>query len=141
MKCKFCNNRLNNIFLDLGKMPLANSNLKKFEVRNEKKYELKVYVCNNCWLVQTKDVINEKDVFNENYSYFSSMSSSWLQHAKKYADHIVSFLNLNKKSNIIEVASNDGYLLKNFKDKNLNYLGIEPSKSTAAVAKKIKLKL
>ena len=59
MKCKFCNNRLNNIFLDLGKMPLK-FKFKKFEVRNEKKYELKVYVCNNCWLVQTKDVINEK---------------------------------------------------------------------------------
>ena len=140
MKCKFCNKKLKNIFLDLGKMPLANSNLKKTEIINEIKYELKIYVCNICWLVQTKDVINEKEVFNENYSYFSSMSSSWLDHAKKYVDHIVNFLKLNKKSYIVEIASNDGYLLKNFKVKNLNCLGIEPSKSTALVARNNKIK-
>lgn len=140
MKCKFCNKKLNNIFLDLGKMPLANSNLKKKEIKNEKKYELKIYVCNYCWLVQTKDVINEKEVFNENYSYFSSMSSSWLEHAKRYVKYIISFLKLSSKSYIIEIASNDGYLLKNFKDKKFDFLGIEPSKSTALVAKKKKIK-
>ncbi len=136
MKCKYCKSKLKNIFLDLGKMPLANSNLKKNEFKYEKKYILKIYVCKNCWLVQTKDVINNKEVFNSKYSYFSSVSSSWLEHAKKYVQNIIKYLNLNHEDFIIEIASNDGYLLKNFKDRGFNYMGIEPSKSTAKIAQK-----
>ena len=136
MKCKFCKSKLKNVFLDLGKMPLANSNLKKNELKNEKKYILKIYVCEKCWLVQTKDVINNKEVFNSEYSYFSSVSSDWLKHAKNFVQNIIKDLNLNYKDFIVEIASNDGYLLKNFKKKGFNYTGIEPTRSTAKIAQK-----
>tara|TARA_B100000787_G_C16194793_1_gene299969 strand:- start:2103 stop:3329 length:1227 start_codon:yes stop_codon:yes gene_type:complete len=135
--CRNCNKTLKNIFLDLGKCPPSNSLIKNEEEKNnEKKFQLLTYVCDNCWLVQTKDVASKKIFFNNHYPYFSSTSSSWLQHAKKYVEKISNKLRLDKKSFVIELASNDGYLLQYFKKKKIPCLGIEPSKNTSKIAKR-----
>jgi len=87
--------------------------------------------------VQTEDYANSNDLFSNEYAYFSSASKTWLEHAKKFSEHITKFLGLTKKSFVVEIASNDGYLLKNFFENGIPCLGIEPTKSTAAVAKKM----
>ena len=111
--CRSCNKKLKNVFLDLGKCPPSNSLIRnEKEKKKEKKFQLLTYVCNNCWLVQTKDVVSKKIFFNNHYPYFSSTSSSWLNHAKDYVTKICSKLKLDKKSFVIELASNDGYLLQ-----------------------------
>ena len=140
MKCRHCKRPLKYNFLDLGCAPpsnsyLNNSNLNKAEVY----YPLKIKVCNKCWLVQTVDYFKPKSFFNSQYAYFSSSSSSWLLHSKEYAKKIIKDLNLNEKSMVIEVASNDGYLLKNFIKNKIPCLGIEPTKSTADAAKKFNI--
>ena len=123
--------------MDLGYSPLSNNYLTKQKLNKvESKYPLRVFVCEKCWLVQTEDFINIKKIFNSKYPYFSSTSKSWLVHAKKYSDQIIKKLSLDKKSYVIEIASNDGYLLKNFVSANIPCLGIEPTSSTADVAKK-----
>ena len=135
--CRNCNKKLKNIFLDLGKCPPSNSLIKnEKEKKSEKKFQLLTYVCNNCWLVQTKDVASKKIFFNNHYPYFSSTSSSWLKHAKNYVTKITKKLKLNKDSLVIELASNDGYLLQYFKIKKIPCIGIEPSKNTSRIAKK-----
>ena len=135
--CRNCNKKLKNIFLDLGKCPPSNSLIKnEKEKKNEKKFQLLTYVCDKCWLVQTKDVVNKEIFFNNHYPYFSSTSSSWLQHAKNYVAKISKKLKLNKKNFVIELASNDGYLLQYFKMKKIPCLGIEPSKNTSKISKK-----
>ena len=140
MKCRHCNNLLKKTFLDLGYAPPSNSYLNKKDLSNpEIYYPLKIRVCNKCWLVQTEDYAKAETFFTPDYAYFSSISSSWLLHAKKYSDKIIKELNLNKKSYVVEIASNDGYLLKNFIKKKIPCLGIEPTKSTADVAQKLKI--
>ena len=140
MKCRHCNNLLKQTFLDLGYAPPSNSYLNKKDLsKPEIYYPLKIRVCNKCWLVQTEDYAKAETFFTPDYAYFSSISSSWLLHAKKYSDKIIKELNLNKKSYVVEIASNDGYLLKNFIKKKIPCLGIEPTKSTADVAKKLKI--
>jgi hypothetical protein len=140
MKCRHCNNLLKKTFLDLGYAPPSNSYLNKKDLSNpEIYYPLKIRVCNKCWLVQTEDYAKAETFFTRDYAYFSSISSSWLLHAKKYSMKIIKELNLNKKSYVIEIASNDGYLLKNFIKKKIPCLGIEPTKSTADVAQKLKI--
>ncbi|MDB9819373.1 class I SAM-dependent methyltransferase [Candidatus Pelagibacter sp.] len=135
--CRSCNKKLKDVFLDLGKCPPSNSLIRnEKEKKKEKKFQLLTYVCSNCWLVQTKDVVSKKIFFNNHYPYFSSTSSSWLNHAKDYVTKICSKLKLDKKSFVIELASNDGYLLQYFKKKKIPCMGIEPSKNTANVAKK-----
>ena len=138
MKCRHCNTELKHIFLDLGIAPPTNAYLKKEELLfPEKKFPLKLFVCNNCWLVQTEDYSRRDELFTKEYAYFSSVSASWLEHARKYSKMIISRLNLNTNSYVIEVASNDGYLLKNFVSANIPCLGIEPTDSTAEAAEKI----
>jgi hypothetical protein len=138
MRCRYCKKYLDNIFLDLGYSPLSNAYLYKNDLNKpEIYYPLKIYVCKNCWLVQTKDYVNSKIIFNSKYAYFSSTSSTWLSHIKSYSEEIIKELNLNKDSYVIEIASNDGYLLKNFLARGIKCLGIEPTASTAAVAKKM----
>jgi len=138
MNCRHCKKFLKHIFLDLGSTPPSNAYLNKNDLNKpENYYPLKVYVCEKCWLVQIKDYTNVDVLFNSNYAYFSSTSSSWLTHAKNYTDMIIKKLNLNGDSHVIEVASNDGYLLKNFMKLGIPCLGIEPTASTANVAKKI----
>ena len=101
--------------------------------------ELKVDVCNNCWLVQTQDYAQADELFSPDYAYFSSTSTSWLAHAKHYTEAIIARLGLSETSYVIEVASNDGYLLKNFLAAGIPCLGVEPTASTAAAAEQLQI--
>ena len=125
-------------FLNLGTMAPANSYVSKENLKKkQKEYPLRIMVCENCWLVQTEDFADKEEFFSSTYAYFSSTSKSWLDHAKKYVEKITKLENLGKNSFVIEVASNDGYLLKNFLYKNIPCLGIEPTLSTAKKAEEI----
>lgn len=138
MKCRHCGTPLEHTFLDLGFAPLSNAYLTAVDLhRPEKYYPLKVKVCDQCWLVQTEDYAQADELFSPDYAYFSSTSSTWLAHAADYAEKIAAQLGLDSNSLVIEVASNDGYLLKNFVAANIPCLGIEPTASTAAVAEKL----
>ena len=135
MKCRHCDSSLEHTFLDLGFAPPSNAYLSSADLtKPELYYPLKLKVCAQCWLVQTEDYAQADELFSPDYAYFSSTSSSWLAHAKKYTKAIIKQLSLNKMSFVIEIASNDGYLLKNFVEENIPCLGIEPTASTAAVA-------
>jgi hypothetical protein len=126
------------MFLDLGFAPPSNAYLTTADLSKPEKYfPLRVKVCDQCWLVQTEDFAQPEELFNAEYSYFSSTSTSWLAHAKHYAEQMVTQLELNSDSHVIEVASNDGYLLKNFLEAGIPCLGIEPTENTAAAAKKL----
>ncbi|HYQ56210.1 MAG TPA: methyltransferase domain-containing protein, partial [Draconibacterium sp.] len=138
MKCRHCKTQLKHVFLNLGYAPHSNAYLKQSDLaRPDKEFPLKLFVCHKCWLVQTEDYSNRTDLFTEDYAYFSSVSSSWLKHAQDYTEMIQKRLNLNKDSFVIEVASNDGYLLKNFVAHGIPCLGIEPTDSTADESERI----
>ena len=135
MKCRHCATPLENTFLDLGFAPPSNAYLTEDELNlPEKYYPLKVNVCSNCWLVQTEDYAQAGELFSPDYAYFSSTSTSWLAHSKQYAAIIIDRLGLSKASLVVEVASNDGYLLRNFLEAEIPCLGIEPTNSTATAA-------
>ncbi|MEY4334520.1 MAG: hypothetical protein RLZZ196_3264 [Bacteroidota bacterium] len=137
MKCRHCESPLSNKFLDLGYAPPSNAYLTKNDLcKPEVHLPLRVMVCVNCWLVQTEDYATGEDVFKDDYAYFSSTSISWLNHAKNYVDMISNRLSLTKNSMVIEIASNDGYLLQYFKHKDIPCLGIEPTRGTAEAARK-----
>ncbi|MFX1590949.1 MAG: methyltransferase domain-containing protein [Promethearchaeota archaeon] len=136
MNCRFCRNGLNHIFIDLIASPPSNSFLTKEKLAEpEVYYPLKVFVCENCFLVQIDEHKKHSEIFCDEYVYFSSMSRTWLDHSKKYSGMIIEKLGLNDTSFVIEIASNDGYLLQFFKKYNIPCLGIEPTKSTADVAR------
>lgn len=136
MKCRNCKTYLSLEMIDLGTAPPSNAYLSKTQLNApELYYPLKVLVCESCWLVQTQDFSCAQDLFTDNYAYFSSYSSSWLAHAKSYVEEMISRLNLNRDSIVMEVAANDGYLLKNFQAHGIPCFGIEPTASTAASAK------
>lgn len=138
MKCRHCHTELEHVFLDLGHAPPSNAYLAKEELRApEATFPLKLYVCDQCWLVQTEDYTEADKLFSRDYAYFSSTSQSWLQHASRYTEMITKRLGLSKGSFVIEVASNDGYLLKNFVAAGVPCLGVEPTDSTADAAEKI----
>jgi hypothetical protein len=138
MKCRHCHAELKHLFLDLGHAPPSNAYLSKKELlKPETTFPLKLYVCDQCWLVQTEDYADADKLFSRDYAYFSSTSQSWLQHAACYAEEITKRLGLTKNSFVIEVASNDGYLLKNFVAAGVPCLGVEPTDSTADAAEKI----
>ena len=138
MNCRHCGALLSRTFLDLGHAPPSNAYLSAADLqRPEIHYPLRIKVCDQCWLVQTEDYARADELFSPDYAYFSSTSSSWLAHAKAYAAQITKRLGLNASSLVIEVASNDGYLLKNFADSGIPCLGIEPTASTAAAAEKL----
>ena len=138
MNCRYCKKFLNHKFIDLGYAPPSNAYLTVSDLNKpEIYYPLKVMVCDKCWLVQTEDYTKAGELFNSNYAYFSSTSIFWLKHAKNYAKKIIEQLNLNSDSFVIEVASNDGYLLKNFHETGVPCLGIEPTASTAKEAEKL----
>ncbi|MCL5030020.1 MAG: class I SAM-dependent methyltransferase [Bacteroidetes bacterium] len=135
MKCRFCNNELKNVFVDLGHSPLSNSFLRKEELEcPEKYYPLKVFVCSKCYLVQTGEEKKPEEIFNEDYIYYSSFSKSWLKHAEEYVKMMMKRFEYNQNSLVIEIASNDGYLLQYFQKEKIHVLGIEPSKGTAEAA-------
>jgi hypothetical protein len=138
MNCRHCREPLTHTFLDLGFAPPSNAYLSQADLsKPEKYYPLKVKVCDQCWLVQTEDYAQADDFFNPEYAYFSSTSSGWLAHAKQYAEKMTHELGLNAQSLVIEVASNDGYLLKNFVTAGIPCLGIEPTDSTVAAAEQL----
>lgn len=138
MNCRHCKKELVHTFLDLGYAPPSNAYLSADDLsRPETYYPLKIKVCDACWLVQTEDYTDADELFNDDYAYFSSTSTSWLVHSKKYVEKMIQELGLTKDSFVIEVASNDGYLLKNFVAEGIPCLGIEPTTSTAEAAVKI----
>ena len=135
LNCRFCNEPLTNIFADLGTSPLSNRFLKKEMLdETEKKYPLCVHVCDNCFLVQLSEFETPENIF-EDYAYFSSYSITWLQHAENYVNMMIQKFGFNEKNLVIEIASNDGYLLQFFKRKNIPILGVEPAANIAKVAK------
>lgn len=135
MICRHCSRALTHTFIDLGFAPPSNAYLDPENLfRPEIYYPLKVMVCESCWLVQTEDYNAAGDLFGAEYAYFSSTSKSWLAHSSTYSQRIIKELNLNQESLVIEVASNDGYLLKNFMQAGIPCLGIEPTASTATKA-------
>ena len=136
MKCRHCGRELQYVFVDLFNSPPSNSYLSKEQLNEpEILYPLKLYVCEHCFLVQIDEYKKSTEIFNSDYAYFSSYSTSWLEHAKKYVNMITDKLNLGSNSFVIEIASNDGYLLQYFKEKNIPCLGIEPTASTAKAAR------
>lgn len=138
MKCRHCHAELKHVFLDLGTAPPSNAYLSNEELlAPETTFPLKLYVCDQCWLVQTEDYTEADKLFSRDYAYFSSTSQSWLQHAARYTKEITKRLGLSKHSFVIEVASNDGYLLKNFVAAGIPCLGVEPTDSTADAAEEI----
>jgi SAM-dependent methyltransferase len=138
MNCRHCNTSLEHTFLDLGHAPPSNAYLTAQELSVPELYfPLKLKVCTNCWLVQTQDYARADELFKQDYAYFSSTSASWLAHAARYVSMITNRLELNADSLVIEVASNDGYLLKNFVTAGIPCLGIEPTASTAGAAEKL----
>lgn len=135
MKCRHCGLGIEHSFVDLGVAPPSNAYLQAEDLYcPETHYPLRVKVCHRCWLVQTEDYTRAEELFSADYSYFSSTSSSWLDHAADYASTITERLQLGSENFVIEVASNDGYLLKNFMTAGIPCLGIEPTASTAAAA-------
>jgi len=138
MKCRHCGRALQHQFLDLGFAPPSNAYLKAEDLLvPEVSFPLKLYVCEECWLVQTEDYSGSDELFTDDYAYFSSTSSGWVRHARDYCTMVSNKLQLNASSFVIEVASNDGYLLKNFVDAGVPCLGIEPTGNTAKVAESL----
>ena len=136
MNCRFCNNILEHELIDLVNSPPSNSYLTK-EQLNEPEifYPLKLLVCEKCFLVQIDEYKKSKEIFNENYAYFSSFSSSWMDHCRRYVDMITNRFGYNEQSQVMELASNDGYLLQYFKAKHIPVLGIEPAANVGKAAK------
>jgi hypothetical protein len=133
-ECRFCGQPLKMTFVDLGMSPLCESFLAPDRLnRMEPFYPLHVYVCDRCFLVQLEEYVSPEAIFSE-YAYFSSYSTSWLAHAKCYVDKIVEQLALTSDSHVVEVASNDGYLLQYFLPHGIRPLGIEPAKNVAREA-------
>ncbi len=136
MKCRFCRTPLDLEFIDLAASPPSNSFLSREQLDEpEVYYPLKLYACRNCFLVQIDECKKSSEIFDEEYVYFSSYSSTWLRHAEEYVKMIVPRLGLGANSMVIEIGSNDGYLLKNVKALGIPCLGIEPSGSVAKVAR------
>lgn len=135
MKCRHCAATVSRVFADLGCSPPSNSYLTAQELSlPETHFPLKTYVCEQCWLVQTQDFVARDEMFSSDYAYFSSTSALWMSHARVYATEITRRLALGSGSFVVEVASNDGYLLQNFKEFGIPCLGIEPTDDTAAAA-------
>lgn len=136
MKCRFCNADLENVFIDLFNSPASNSFLTEEQLNEpESFYPLKVYTCHQCFLVQVDEYKKSDAIFDSSYVYFSSYSITWLAHAKKYVDQMIERFKFNENSRVVEIASNDGYLLQYFVQKNIPVLGVEPTSNTAEVAK------
>jgi SAM-dependent methyltransferase len=133
--CRFCGAPLQDVFADLGMSPLANSYLPPERVNAmEPFYPLRALVCGTCFLVQLEEFETPEQIFSD-YAYFSSYSSSWLEHSRRYAEQMIERLGLDERSQVVELASNDGYLLQFFRERQISVLGIEPAANVAEVAK------
>lgn len=138
MNCRHCNTPLQHVFLDLGFAPPSNAYLSRDQLKQPELYlPLKLFVCDQCWLVQTEDHTQADDLFRDDYAYYSSTSISWLEHAARYTASVTERLGLDASSFVIEVASNDGYLLRNFLPLGIPCLGIEPTEGTADAAENL----
>ncbi|QDA56848.1 MULTISPECIES: class I SAM-dependent methyltransferase [Thermomonas] len=136
MKCRFCHSPLHDVFLDLGSAPPSNAFLRAEDLdAPEAWYPLKLHACGHCHLVQVDEVQRHDALFSGDYVYFSSYSRSWLEHAARYVEHAAERLRLGPQSQVVEIASNDGYLLQYVKARNIPCVGIEPTASTAAAAR------
>jgi hypothetical protein len=133
--CRFCDAPLTHSVCDLGMHPLC-ENFLTYEQLNEMEpfYPLHAYVCGECFLIQVEEYVHGKEIFGGEYAYFSSFSDSWLEHAARYATSVTERLGLDENSLVVELASNDGYLLQNFVANNIPCFGIEPADNVAAVA-------
>ena len=133
--CRFCGKEIKHNFINLGLSPLSNSYIRKEDYGcSQRFFPLNVGVCENCFLVQTTGEYDTPEEIFSDYSYFSSFSSSWLKHAKDYVEFVSTKFNLSSDSFVVEIASNDGYLLQYFKEKNIPLLGIEPAHNIASIA-------
>ena len=133
--CRFCRARLEHVFADLGMSPVANDNVPLANAdATEPFYPLRALVCSRCFLVQLAPFETERPLFRADYAYFSSYSTSWLDHCRRYTAQMIERLSLGPSSQVIEVASNDGYLLQYFKEAGIPVLGVEPTENTAAAA-------
>lgn len=132
MKCRHCNSSVSLELIDFGFAPPSNAYLTEDDLNNSELYlPLRVKVCEKCWLVQTEDFAERDMLFTSNYAYFSSTSKSWVKHARDYFEKITQELSLGPESFVVELASNDGYLLKNFVEAGIPCLGVEPTQETA----------
>ena len=135
-KCRACEQELTEILVDLGMSPLCQKHVLPSELNHvEKFYPLKAWVCNHCWLVQLEEYVEPDELFTQ-YEYFSSFSTSWVEHARDYVAMITLRQELNSSSQVVEIASNDGYLLQHFVERNIPCVGIEPAANVAAAAQK-----
>lgn len=135
MNCRHCKAQLQYVFIDLGFAPPSNDYLSSADLHSPEEYfPLKVFICDKCWLAQTEDYSAAEELFRKDYAYFSSTSTTWLAHAAAYCEMIAKRLSLSSESLVIEIASNDGYLLRNFQAAGIPCLGIEPTHSTAEAA-------
>lgn len=136
MNCRHCAARLKLELIDLGSSPPSNAYLSAEGLLGpEKTYPLKVMICEQCWLAQTLDFAQADELFSAEYAYFSSFSTTWLQHAERYVADMVERYHLRRDSRVVEVASNDGYLLQYVKARGISCFGIEPTASTARAAR------
>lgn len=132
--CRFCGAELCHTFVDLGMSPLCESYVSRQQLEQmEPFYPLHVFVCDQCWLVQLQEFVSPEHIFTE-YAYFSSYADSWVQHAKRYTDKMIAELDLDSNSFVVEIASNDGYLLQHFVAAGIPALGVEPAANVARVA-------
>ena len=137
MKCRHCQKELKHVFANLVYSPVSNAMLSADQLNEPESYfPLKIFVCHNCFLVQVDEMEKADNIFDEEYTYFSSFSTSWLAHSKRYVDMMKDRFQFDEKSQVIEIASNDGYLLQYFKEYNIPVLGIDPTANTAAEAEK-----
>ena len=133
-KCRFCGTQIEHSFVDLGMSPLCQthilpSELNKYEIF----YPLHAFVCTECWLVQLDEFVSPEEIFSD-YDYFSSFSASWVDHARDYCDAMTKRLELDESSLVVEIASNDGYLLQHFVNRDIPVLGVEPAANVAKAA-------
>jgi SAM-dependent methyltransferase len=135
--CRSCSAPLERVFVDLGSSPLANSYLEPDRLdRPEPFYPLCVYVCERCWLCQLPEAASPEEIFGD-YAYFSSYSTTWVEHARRYTDAMIERFGIGSGSRVVEIASNDGYLLRHFLDRGVPVLGIEPAANVAAAAREL----
>ena len=129
--CRFCQTPLKHTFVDLGTSPLCQDVVKPDELKKmEPFYPLHAYICENCFLVQLEEFVSPQVIYRD-YRYFSSYSDTWLRHCKQYTDKVVERFHLSGDSLVVELASNDGYLLQYFTEKNIPVVGVEPAAATA----------
>jgi len=135
LKCRACDAPLSHTFVDLGTAPLCQRHVTPARFSHaEATYPQHVFVCTQCFLVQLPQYVNREEIFDDEYAYFSSFSDTWLKHAEDYVEKVIPRFGIGARSSVVEIASNDGYLLQYFKQRGVPCLGVEPTANTAAAA-------